>query len=82
MMTSFGKCMMGNTMFLVKRSTSLRPYRSMTQEGMADRVRGEARSPRNGGGRCCCTPARAAMLRTHPLAAPRDNMAGEPGQTA
>lgn len=66
-------------MFLVKRSTSLWPYRSMTQEGMTDRVRGEAWSPRNGGGRCC-TPARAAPRRAHPLAAPRDSMAGELGR--
>lgn len=67
--------MVGNTMSLVKRSTSLRPYLSMTQEGMADRARGEARSPRRGG----CTPARAAPRSVLPPTAPRDSMAGGAG---
>lgn len=67
-------------MSLVKRSTSLRPYRSMTQEGMAHRARGEARRPRTGG----CPPARTAPRSAPPLAAPRDSMAGgaEPGRAA
>lgn len=56
-MTSLGYCMTGNTMSRVKRSTSLRPYRSMTHEGMADRARGEPRRPRTGGR---CPPRRAA----------------------
>lgn len=42
----------------VKRSTSLRPYRSMTHEGMADRAPGETRRPRTGGR---CPPRRAAQ---------------------
>lgn len=67
--------MVGNTMSLVKRSTSLRPYRSMTQEGMAHRARGEARRPRTGG----CPPARTAPRSAPPLAAPRDSMAGGAG---
>lgn len=50
--------MTGNTMSRVKRSTSLRPYRSMTHEGMADRARGETRRPRTGGR---CPPRRAAQ---------------------
>lgn len=62
-------------MSLVKRSTSLRPYRSMTQEGMAHRARGEARRPRTGG----CPPARTAPRSAPPLAAPRDSMAGGAG---
>lgn len=62
-------------MSLVKRSTSLRPYRSMTQEGMAHRARGEARRPRTGG----CPPARTAPRSARPLAALRDSMAGGAG---
>lgn len=64
--------MMGNTMSLVKRSTSLLPYRSMTQLGMAVRARGEVRSPRAG--------ARPLAQRSaRPPAAPHDSMAGAAG---
>lgn len=67
--------MAGNTMSLVKRSTSLQPYRSMTQEGIEERARGEARSPRTGG----CPPARTAPRSARPLATRRGSMAGETG---
>lgn len=64
--------MMGNIMSLVKRSTSLLPYRSMTQLGMAIRARGETWSPRAG--------ARPLAQRSARLdAAPHDSMAGAAG---
>lgn len=63
---------MGNIMSLVKRSTSLLPYRSMTQLGMAIRARGETWSPRAG--------ARPLAQRSARLdAAPHDSMAGAAG---